>query len=79
VAAIYREDLMDSSHGLWLQPAHTISLYSPVVVSNLLPCDLHYSVRQTSIRGRIKPGMSSNIHEVNNDYQTCSVSIAIML
>ena len=49
-----------------MQPAHTITLLSPVTIVNLLPYDLHYAVKDavTNCAGHIKPGQSSLLTQV---------------
>jgi vacuolar protein sorting-associated protein 13D len=48
-----------------IQPAHTISLLSPLVVVNLLPYELLWELKAVSQSGIIKPGKSTSIHTVN--------------
>lgn len=47
------------------QPAHTISLLSPLVVVNLLPYELLWELKAIEQSGIIKPGKSTSIHTVN--------------
>lgn len=49
-----------------MQPAHTITLLSPVTIVNLLPYDLHYAMKDavTNCAGHIKPGQSSLLTQV---------------
>uniref|UniRef100_A0A0P6FFD1 Vacuolar protein sorting-associated protein 13D n=1 Tax=Daphnia magna TaxID=35525 RepID=A0A0P6FFD1_9CRUS len=47
------------------QPAHTITLLSPLVVVNLLPYELLWELKAVGQSGIIKPGKSTSIHTVN--------------
>ncbi|KAK6626649.1 hypothetical protein RUM44_009125 [Polyplax serrata] len=67
VASIQRENFPEYVVSRWPQPGHTIVLISPLTMINLLPCDLHYSIKEANVRGHIKPGMSAAIHEVDCD------------
>ena len=44
-------------------PGHTISLLPPVTLTNLLPHELLYEVGPE--KGRIAPGNSADLHNVN--------------
>jgi len=44
---------------------HKIIIMPPVVISNLLPCDLHYYVKNTSVEGTLKAGMDATPHTVH--------------
>ena len=46
------------------QPAHTITIMCPVVLVNLLPCDLSYQVKNTPAKGNIKAGKSVPLYTV---------------
>jgi vacuolar protein sorting-associated protein 13D len=50
----------------WVQPAHTITLLSPITIVNLLPYDLHFAVKDapSNSAGRIKPGQSASLTQV---------------
>lgn len=52
--------------GEWIvpQPAHTITLMSPLVVVNLLPYELLWEIKAIET-GIIKPGKSTSIHTVD--------------
>jgi vacuolar protein sorting-associated protein 13D len=68
-AAVHRENFpyeRASSAHKWVQPAHTISLLSPITIVNLLPYDLHYAVKDvpSNSAGRIKPGHSASLTQV---------------
>jgi len=40
----------------WVQPAHLITVLSPVTLINLLPCQLQFSLQGTSNNGEVSPG-----------------------
>ncbi|XP_063232383.1 intermembrane lipid transfer protein Vps13D [Bacillus rossius redtenbacheri] len=51
---------------LLLQPAHTITLLPPISVTNLLPCELHYAVKELGGQsGRVRPGTAASLHQVD--------------
>lgn len=50
---------------LLVKPGHKILFISSLVVVNLLPYDLYYCVRDTDIKGCIKPGKNTDLHSVN--------------
>ncbi|XP_059188288.1 intermembrane lipid transfer protein VPS13D [Centropristis striata] len=47
---------------IYRQPGHTIYLLPTMVLANLLPCDLNYYIKGTSIRGALKPGKEAVLH-----------------
>ncbi|XP_051961416.1 intermembrane lipid transfer protein VPS13D-like [Xyrauchen texanus] len=47
---------------VYSQPGHTIYLLPTLVVANLLPCDLNYYIKGTSIKGTMKPGKEAVLH-----------------
>ncbi|KAI3356825.1 hypothetical protein L3Q82_003332 [Scortum barcoo] len=47
---------------IYRQPGHTIYLLPTMVLANLLPCDLNYYIKGTSIRGSLKPGKEAVLH-----------------
>ncbi|CAL4223891.1 unnamed protein product, partial [Meganyctiphanes norvegica] len=51
----------------WIQPGHSIVLMSPLTVVNLLPCEIHYTIKQTTSpqQGRIKPGGNAHLHSID--------------
>ncbi|XP_039294739.1 vacuolar protein sorting-associated protein 13D isoform X2 [Nilaparvata lugens] len=49
---------------VFVQPAHSITLISPMTIVNLLPNELHFSVKGVC-SGRIRPGDSAALHEVD--------------
>ncbi|XP_074536599.1 intermembrane lipid transfer protein VPS13D [Halichoeres trimaculatus] len=44
------------------QPGHTIYLLPTMVLANLLPCDLNFYIKGTSIKGSLKPGKEAVLH-----------------
>ncbi|RZF46007.1 hypothetical protein LSTR_LSTR006773 [Laodelphax striatellus] len=51
-------------NNVFVQPAHTIVLISPMTIVNLLPNELHFSVKGIC-SGRIRPGDNAALHEVD--------------
>ncbi|KAG7472195.1 hypothetical protein MATL_G00106290 [Megalops atlanticus] len=47
---------------IYRQPGHTIYLLPTLVLANLLPCDLNYYIKGTSIKGSMKPGKEAVLH-----------------
>ncbi|TRY87039.1 hypothetical protein DNTS_009138 [Danionella cerebrum] len=47
---------------IYRQPGHTIYLLPTLVLANLLPCDLNYYIKGTSIKGAMKPGKEAVLH-----------------
>ncbi|KAK1801786.1 hypothetical protein P4O66_022429 [Electrophorus voltai] len=47
---------------IYRQPGHTIYLLPTLVLANLLPCDLNYYIKGTSITGTMKPGKEAVLH-----------------
>ncbi|KAK3737381.1 hypothetical protein QZH41_011519 [Actinostola sp. cb2023] len=47
------------------QPAHCISVLAPLVLVNLLPCDLSYNVKKSELGGNIKAGRSVPLYSVD--------------
>ena len=48
------------------QPAHTLTIMYPVMLVNLLPCDLSYQVKNTPAKGNIKAGKSVPLYTVSS-------------
>ena len=40
----------------WVQPAHLVTVLPPVTLTNLLPCQLQFSLQDSKINGEVKPG-----------------------
>ncbi|KAM6924954.1 intermembrane lipid transfer protein VPS13D [Xenentodon cancila] len=51
-----------SSQQIYRQPGHTVYLLPTMVLANLLPCDLSYYIKGTSIAGSLKPGKEAVLH-----------------
>ncbi|XP_056588171.1 intermembrane lipid transfer protein VPS13D [Triplophysa dalaica] len=51
-----------SAKQIYRQPGHTICLLPTLVLTNLLPCDLNYYIKGTSIKGTMKPGKEAVLH-----------------
>ena len=47
------------------QPAHTLTIMYPVMLVNLLPCDLSYQVKNIPAKGNIKAGKSVPLYTVS--------------
>ncbi|XP_053704503.1 intermembrane lipid transfer protein VPS13D [Synchiropus splendidus] len=47
---------------IYQQPGHTIFLLPTMVLANLLPCNLSYYIKGTSIKGTLKPGKEAVLH-----------------
>nr|XP_023697192.1 vacuolar protein sorting-associated protein 13D isoform X3 [Paramormyrops kingsleyae] len=47
---------------IYRQPGHTIYLLPTLVLANLLPCDLNYYLKGTTIKGTMKPGREAVLH-----------------
>lgn len=47
---------------IYRQPGHTIYLLPTLVLANLLPCDLNYYIKGTSIKGTMNPGKEAVLH-----------------
>lgn len=56
------KSLSDSAKQIYRQPGHTVYLLPTMVVANLLPCDIHFYIKGTSIRGSLKPGKEAVLH-----------------
>jgi len=53
------------------QPAHTLTIMYPVMLVNLLPCDLSYQVKNTPAKGNIKAGKSVPLYTVSITLPIC--------
>nr|XP_018896804.1 PREDICTED: vacuolar protein sorting-associated protein 13D isoform X1 [Bemisia tabaci] len=70
--AVYRENypcdvikpLSPPVMNLWAQPAHIITILSPIIIVNLLPYELHYIIPDVAL-GRIKPGQKAFLNEID--------------
>lgn len=57
-----------SAKQIYRQPGHTIYLLPTLVLANLLPCDLNYYVKGTSIKGTMKPGKEAVLHAADTSH-----------
>lgn len=51
-----------SSKQIYRQPGHTVYLLPTVVLANLLPCEINFYIKGTSIKGSLKPGKEAVLH-----------------
>ncbi|XP_056131507.1 intermembrane lipid transfer protein VPS13D [Lampris incognitus] len=51
-----------SAKQIYRQPGHTIYLLPTMMLANLLPCDINYYIKGTSIKGSLKPGKEAVLH-----------------
>ncbi|XP_026679055.1 vacuolar protein sorting-associated protein 13D-like [Diaphorina citri] len=66
-AAIKRDKYpCDKAEQLWMQPAHTISLLSPILLVNLLPINLHYSFNDC-VHGDLNKGQEVALYQIDVD------------
>lgn len=59
-----------STQQIYRQPGHTVYLLPTMVLANLLPCDLNYYIKGTSIKGLLKPGKEAVLHAVDTSQNT---------
>ncbi|XP_034027547.1 LOW QUALITY PROTEIN: vacuolar protein sorting-associated protein 13D [Thalassophryne amazonica] len=57
--------LPGSSNQIYRQPGHTIYLLPTMVLANMLPCDLNYYIKGTTIAGVLKAGKEAVLHGVD--------------
>lgn len=50
---------------IYRQPGHTVYLLPTMVLVNLLPCDLNFYIKATSIKGCLKPGKEAVLHSAD--------------
>uniref|UniRef100_A0A8D8VB54 Vacuolar protein sorting-associated protein 13D n=1 Tax=Cacopsylla melanoneura TaxID=428564 RepID=A0A8D8VB54_9HEMI len=66
-AAIKRDKFpCDKAEALWMQPAHTISLLSPILLVNLLPINLGYSFNDC-VHGIVNKGQDEALYQIDVD------------
>ncbi|CAK6974430.1 intermembrane lipid transfer protein VPS13D isoform X2 [Scomber scombrus] len=51
-----------SAKQIYRQPGHTIYLLPTMVLANLLPCEINFYIKGTSIKGSLKPGKEAVLH-----------------
>lgn len=54
-----------SAQQIYRQPGHTVYLLPTMVLANLLPCDLNFYIKGTSITGSLKPGKEAVLHSAD--------------
>ncbi|XP_008302450.1 vacuolar protein sorting-associated protein 13D isoform X1 [Stegastes partitus] len=57
-----KRQISGSTNQIYRQPGHTIYLLPTMVVANLLPCDLSFYIKGTTIKGSLKPGKEAVLH-----------------
>ena len=50
---------------IYRQPGHTLYLLPTMVLVNLLPCDLTFYIKSSSIQGVLKPGREAVLHQAD--------------
>ncbi|XP_039611356.1 vacuolar protein sorting-associated protein 13D isoform X2 [Polypterus senegalus] len=66
----------DISKQIYRQPGHTIYLLPSLVLVNLLPCDLNFYIKNTSIKGTLKSSKETVLHTAD----TCqNVELGVVL
>ncbi|XP_043916363.1 vacuolar protein sorting-associated protein 13D [Protopterus annectens] len=55
----------DSAKQIFRQPGHTIFLLPTMVLCNLLPCELIFCIKGTTITGTLKPGKEAVLHSAD--------------
>ncbi|XP_072305384.1 intermembrane lipid transfer protein VPS13D isoform X2 [Eucyclogobius newberryi] len=50
---------------IYRQPGHTVYLLPTLVLVNLLPCDLNFYIKSSSIKGCLKPGKEAVLHSAD--------------
>ncbi|KAG9337681.1 hypothetical protein JZ751_028331 [Albula glossodonta] len=61
---------------IYRQPGHSIYLLPTLVLANLLPCDLNYYIKGTSIKGSMKPGKEAVLHAADTSQ---NIELGVML
>ncbi|KAK3518898.1 hypothetical protein QTP70_014935, partial [Hemibagrus guttatus] len=61
---------------IYRQPGHTIYLLPTLVLTNLLPCDLNYYIKGTSIKGTMKPGKEA-VHHAADTSQNIELGVLL--
>ncbi|XP_035998092.1 vacuolar protein sorting-associated protein 13D isoform X2 [Fundulus heteroclitus] len=61
---------------IYRQPGHTIYLLPTMVLANLLPCDLNFYIKGTSIKGSLKPGKEAVLHSADT-YQNMELGVLL--
>lgn len=61
------------------QPAHTLTVMYPVMLVNLLPCDLSYQVKNVPAKGSIKAGKAIPLYTVSEMLNVVPIVVWIFL
>ena len=66
----YPEDIFHHEGLIMMpQPGHTLTIMYPVMLVNLLPCELSYQVKNTPAKGNLKAGKSVPLYTVSTTCQ----------
>ncbi|XP_035500343.2 vacuolar protein sorting-associated protein 13D isoform X1 [Scophthalmus maximus] len=65
-----------SAKQIYRQPGHTVYLLPTMVLANLLPCDLNFYIKGTSIKGSLKPGKEAILHSADTSQ---NVELGVLL
>lgn len=60
-----KKQVSGSTQQIYRQPGHIIYLLPTMVLVNVLPCDLNYYIRGTTIKGSLKPGKEAVLHSAD--------------
>ncbi|XP_072222806.1 intermembrane lipid transfer protein VPS13D isoform X2 [Leuresthes tenuis] len=60
-----KRQMSGGAQQIYRQPGHTVYLLPTMVLHNLLPCDLNYYIKGTSIKGALKPGKEAVLHSAD--------------
>ncbi|XP_069804325.1 intermembrane lipid transfer protein VPS13D isoform X2 [Dendropsophus ebraccatus] len=66
----------DSAKQIYRQPGHTIFLLPTVVVCNLLPCEISFYLRGSTLKGTLKSGKEMALHTADTS-QNFELGIAV--
>lgn len=55
----------NSAKQIYRQPGHTFYILPTMVLANLLPCELNYYIKGTSVKGSLKPGKEAVLHSAD--------------
>lgn len=67
----HHEGAQTSGLNMIPQPGHTLIVMYPVMLVNLLPCELSYQVKNTPAKGNLKAGKSVPLYTVSTTCQLC--------
>nr|XP_018668116.1 vacuolar protein sorting-associated protein 13D [Ciona intestinalis] len=60
-------------------PGHTIIILPTITISNLLPCDLYYYVKNEAVEGTLKPGLDATPHTIAVQQTQSSVILGCLI